>query len=155
MVTDRDETRLLRGTILWLEAQVSGLRYELRMRDIRLAEKDRHIAELERRVEELKKQAVGAGDSAPGALPSFVKPDVPRRRRKNPGRQKGHEAALRPMPAKIDHHQTVPLATDSSHRAVCPHCRCSLSRRRRHRRLVEDLVPSAVQTTCHHTGRCR
>jgi transposase-like protein len=85
-------------------------------------------------------------------LPVFVKLNVPRRRRKKPGRKKGHEAALRPMPARIDHHQEVPLATDRSRRAICPHCKCRLTRLRQRKRIVEDLVPSAVETTCYHTA---
>jgi transposase-like protein len=137
-----------------LEATVSGLQYELRIRDIRLREKDKRIAELEQQVEELKKQAVGG--TPPRELPPFVKANVPRRRRRKPGRKIGHEAALRPMPVKIDHHQQVPLPTDRSRRAVCPGCKCPLTRLRRRRRIVEDLVPSAVETTCYHTqsGYC-
>lgn len=144
----------MRATITFLQAQVDGLEYELRVRDIRLAEKDKYIAELEQRVEELKKQATVATASRP--LPSFVKLNVPRRRRKRSGRKNGHEAALRALPAKIDHHQDVPLPTDRSRRAVCPHCKCPLTRLRRRKRIVEDLVPSAVQTTCYHThsGYC-
>jgi len=146
---ERDERYHLRASITLLEAQVDGLQYELRVRDIRLAEKDKYIAELEQRVAELTKQATS--DSASHPLPSFVKLNVPRRRRKKPGQKSGHAAALRAMPAKIDHHQDVPLPTDRSRRAICPHCKCSLSRLRRHRRIVEDLVPGAVETTCYHT----
>ena len=138
-----------------LEATVSGLQYELHMREIWLKEKDQRIAELEQQVEELKKQATGQNGSA--ALPVFVKPNVgPRRRRRRPGRRDGHEAALRPLPRKIDHHQHVPLATDARHHPVCPHCKCRLTRLRRHRRIVEDLIPSAIETTCYHTrsGYC-
>jgi transposase-like protein len=152
---ERDERYRLRATITLLEAQVGGLEYELSVRDFWLAEKDKRIAELEQRVEELKKQALSP--QPPSArLPSFVKLNVPRRRRKKPGRKIGHEAALRPMPAKIDHHQHVSLPTDRHKRVVCPHCQCRLTRRRRHRRIVEDLVPSAVQVTCYHTesGYC-
>jgi transposase len=153
---ERDETYWLRGTITMLEARVAGLEYELHVRDIRLAEKDRRIAELEQQVEELKKQATADTQPASAALPSFVKPNVPRRRRRKPGRKKGHEAALRPLPAKINHHQEVPLATDRSGRPICPHCKGCLIRLRRRRRIVEDLVPSAVETTCYHTksGYC-
>ena len=152
---ERDEAYWLRGTITMLEGQVKGLQYELHVREIRLAEKDKYIAELEQRVEELKKQALPVSPPSP-VLPSFVKLNRRRRRRKKPGQKPGHEAALRPMPAKIDHHQKVPLPTDRLHRAVCPHCKCPLIRRRRHRRIVEDLVPSAVETTCYHThsGYC-
>ena len=147
---ERDEVYWLRGTITMLEARVDGLEYELRVRDIRLAEKDKYIAELEQRVEELKKQALSHQPSCP-PLPAFVKLNVPYRRRRKRGRGEGHPAALRPMPAKIDHHQQVPLPTDGSRRPVCPHCKCRLTQRRRHRRIVEDLIPSAVEVTCYHT----
>src|SRR5947207_860542 len=117
---ERDEGYWLRGTITLLEAQVEGLQYELRVHEIRLAEKDKYIAELEQRVAELKKQAAAAAstESTSGTLPSFVKANVPRRGRKKPGRKNGHPAALRAMPIRIDHHQDVPLATDCAHRAV-------------------------------------
>src|SRR5215212_1081853 len=108
----RDEVYWLKAGITRLEAQDSGLQYELRVREIRLKEKDKHIAELEQRVRELTGRSAGDSQAAPPALPPFVKRNVPRRRRKKPGRKKGHEAALRPMPAKIDHHQEVPLLTD-------------------------------------------
>jgi transposase len=153
----RDEAYFLQGTITILEATVEGLQYELHMRDIRLKEKDKYIAELEQRIEELKQQATAAvSESEPPALPAFVKLNVPRRKKKKPGRKLGHEPALRALPAKIDRHQQVPLPTDSAQRPLCPHCKCSLSALRRHRRIVEDLVPSAVETTCYHTrsGYC-
>ena len=142
-----------------LECQVGGLEYELRMRDVRIEEQSRYIAELEQRVEELKKLAIGEGEQE-RELPAFVKPDVPKRPRKKPGRREGHQPAFRPMPAKIDHHQEVPLTTDGSRRPLCPDCRTPLVRRRRHRRVVEDLIPSAVESTCYHTHsgycpRCR
>jgi transposase len=156
----RDEIYWLNGTITILEAQVEGLEYELRVRDIRLAEKDKYIAELEQRVEELKKQAIQVKQSEAATMPSFVKPNVPQRRRKKPGRKDGHEAALRPLPPRIDHHQHVPLVTDGFRRPLCPQCKSVLVRRRKHRRIVEDLVPSAVEVTCYHTDsgycpRCR
>src|SRR5437667_8718983 len=109
----RDEVYWLKGTIDTLEATVEGLQYELHVREIRLKEKDKRIAELEQQVEELKKQAAGdAREEGAGMLPPFVKPNLRRRRRKKPGRDVGHEAALRPLPRKIDHHQPVPLGTD-------------------------------------------
>jgi transposase len=153
MAVIRDEAYFLRGTITLLEAQVDGLQYELHMRDIQLKERDKYIAELEQRVEELKHQAAGASVAAPSAeLPAFVKPNVPQRRKKKPGRKAGHAAALRPEPLWIDRDQHVPLPTDSHRQAICPSCRCPLSRLRMHRRIVEDLVPSAVETTCYHTA---
>jgi transposase len=145
------------GTIHMLEATVEGLQYELHVRELRLKEKDREIVRLRQQVEELKKQASNPDSSwAARVLPPFVKPNRPRRRRNKPGRKPGHEAALRAMPTKIDQHQDVPLRTDRQGKAICPHCRCRLSRLRRHRRIVEDLIPSAVEVTCYHTesGRC-
>lgn len=158
----RDETYCFKATITLLQAQVDGLEYELRVRDIRLEEKDRRIAELEQRVEELKRQAVAPpdphGNNGNGhALPAFVKPNLPlRRRRKRPGRKVGHEAALRPMPRKIDRHQDVPLPSDDRRRPLCPRCKCRLTALRRHKRVVEDLIRSTVETTCYHTrsGHC-
>lgn len=153
---ERNEVYWLRGTIENLEAQVEGLTYELHVREIRLREKDQRIAELERQVQELKNQALAGTSPAEREVPAFVKPNLRRRRRKKPGRKAGHTAALRPMPPKIDHHQQVPLPTDRQKNALCPHCKCRLIRRRRHRRIVEDLIPSAVETTCYHThsGYC-
>ena len=143
------------GTIELLEATVDGLQYELHMREIRLKEKDRRIAELEQQVAELKKEAAGAGESPP-ALPSFVKANARRRRRKKPGRKDGHEPALRPLPRKIDRHEQVPLPRDDRRMPLCPRCNARLTKLRRHRRIVEDLIRSTVQTTCYHThsGHC-
>jgi hypothetical protein len=159
VATERDETYWLRGTITMLEATVEGLQHELHVCEVRLKEKDQEIARLSQQVEELKKQAVSSGTVASpqaNSLPPWVKPNVPNRRRRKPGRLNGHEAALRPMPAKIDHHQEVPLRKDGQGKAICPHCRCRLNKLRRHRRVVEDLIPSAVEVTCYHTesGRC-
>jgi len=150
---ERDEAYYLRGTITVLEATVEGLEYELHMRGICLAEKDRRIAELERHVLELKKQSADAAGVK--EVPAFVKPNVPVMSRKKPGREVGHEPALRKRP-KIDHHQDVPLATDTKGHAVCPKCRCRLTRLRKRERIVEDLVPSAVEVTCYDTqsGYC-
>jgi hypothetical protein len=143
------------GTIEMLEATVEGLQYELHVRDLRLKGQDRRIAELEQQVEELKKQQAvepTQRSNGDGGLPSFVKANVPkRRRRKKPGRKAGHEAALRPAPRKIDHHQQVPLATDDRHHPICPQCNCRLATLRRHKRIVEDLIRSTVKTTCYHT----
>src|SRR5438045_9699417 len=117
----------MRGTIDMLEATVGGLQYELRMREIRLEEKDQHIAELQLQVEELKKQAARGDDCGGEGLPPFVKPNLARRRRRRPGRKEGHAAALRPVPVKIDQHQNVPLATNDRQQPIWPACRCRLS----------------------------
>jgi transposase len=149
----RDEHYRLRATNSYLQDQVAGLLYELHQRDLRLAEKDRYIAQLERRIEELKQQA--ASDSQAPTLPP-MKANVLKKKPQPPGRPPGHPAALRPMPKKIDRHQTVPLPKDAGKKPICPHCRTRLARLRRHRRIVEDLIQATVETTCYHTqsGQC-
>lgn len=147
------------GTIHMLEATVHGLQYELHMRELRIKEQQKIIARLEQQVEELKKQALQDAQldrhKAPPKPPSFVKANVARRRRKKPGRKKGHAPALRPMP-KIDNHQDVPLQRNAKGHPICPACKCRLARLRRHKRVVEDLIRSAVNCTCYHThsGHC-
>jgi transposase len=149
---NRDERYWLRASNQHLEDLVAGLQYELRQRDLRLAEKDRYISQLEQQIRELQ-QAAAESAPSPGLV---VKPNVSRRRRRPPGRAVGHAAALRAMPKKIDRHQTVPLPKDSAQKPICPRCRTRLTRLRRHRRVVEDLIRSTVETTCYHTrsGHC-
>jgi hypothetical protein len=151
---NRDEHYWLRAANTMLQAQVEGLQYELHQRELRVAEQDRYIAQLEQRIEELKQQA--APDSPAPACPAFVKANVPQRKPKKRGRPVGHPAALRPMPQKIDRHQTVPLAKDAGKKPICPHCRTRLRQLRQHRRIVEDLIQATVETTCYHThsGHC-
>ena len=147
------------GTIEILELTVEGLQYELHVRELRIKEQAKTIAQLQQQVEELKKQALATSapkqQAAPPTPPSFVKANVKRRRHKKPGRKQGHDPAQRPMP-KIDHHQDVPLERNARGQAICPQCRCRLAQLRRHKRVVEDLIRSAVQTTCYHThsGHC-
>ncbi len=88
--------------------------------------------------------------------PAFVKPNVPERPGRKPGRPAGHEAALRPRPGKIDVRQEISLPVDRRGRLCCPDCRTQLSQVRHHRRLVEDMVPVEIITTCYttHSGYC-
>ena len=132
-----------RLTTDWLNDQLEGANYELHQRDLRLKERDRYIDQLLQQIQELKKQATAEAQmpsaTAPPVVPSFVKPNLPRRRRrKRPGRKKGLEAALRPMPRKIDHHEKVPLGTtDAAGQPLCPQCKAHLLRLRRHKRIAE------------------
>jgi transposase len=153
---NRDELYWLRSENTMLQAHVNGLQYELRQRELRLAEKDRYIAELEERIQELKQQAIPA---AP-ACPAFVKANAAQRKPKKRGRPVGHAVALRPMPKKIDRHQAVPLPKDAGKKPICPACRTRLTQLRGHRRIVEDLIQATVETTCYqsqsgHCPRCR
>jgi hypothetical protein len=86
--------------------------------------------------------AAAGGSSAATPLPpfpAFVKPNIPRKSRKQPGRKAGHAAALRPMPSEIDQIVDVPLVTDARGRELCPVCRCALSDLKSHERLFSNF----------------
>ena len=83
--------------------------------------------------------------------PSFVKANRISHGKGKPGRKKGHAPALRPKPARIDVHQQVATPVDQSGKACCPHCKTQLNDVKHRRRIVEDLVPAKVVTTCYHT----
>jgi transposase len=89
-------------------------------------------------------------------LPPFVKANTSGKRAKKPGRKAGHPAALRAAPAKIDEHQDLPLPIDAAGKVSCPHCKTQLNEVEHHQRVVEDIVPAKVITTCYHTtsGYC-
>lgn len=158
----RDENRFLRGErdVLRVEQFHAGRRLaELEAANAGLAAENQTLA---RRVEELTAKLrdaarAGAGEGNAGdgggdGLPPFVKPNVPgRRRRKKPGRKPGHPAALRPVPAKIDLHQDVPLPADPEGRPSCPQCNACLLELQKHERIVEDIIPAKVVVTCYHT----
>jgi transposase len=55
------------------------------------------------------------------------------------------------MPEKIDVHQVVAVPVDTLGKPSCPQCRTQLSDVKHHKRIVEDIVPSKVITTCYHT----
>ncbi len=50
MSDNRDELCWLRAANTMLPAQVEGLQYELRQRELRVVEKDRYIAQLQHRI---------------------------------------------------------------------------------------------------------
>ena len=90
-------------------------------------------------------------------LPPFIKANVPEKvRKKKPGQKPGHAAALRAMPAKIDVHETVGVPVDGTGKSCCPECKTQLSDVKKHKRVVEDIIPSQVVVTCYHTtsGYC-
>lgn len=140
----------LKGTIDYLEATVEGLQYELQVRDVRIQELRKENDALLKRLEE-------QAPPPPSGPPPFVKASVEAIRRKKPGRKAGHEPASRPPPRKIDRMVAVPLPRDDSGRAVCPCCRERLCKLKRHRQVVEDIIPAHVEVTCYRTasGYCR
>src|SRR5687767_12614231 len=136
---------MLQEVVAALQEQVRDLKLEVQ----RLRAEN---ALLRRRIEELTPPT-----PPPSCPPPFVKPAAPAGRRKRPGRKAGHEASLRPPPRKVDRTVEVPLPPGAG---LCPCCGTPTRDPRRHRRLVEDLVPARVQVTCYRTAsgycpRCR
>jgi hypothetical protein len=166
----RDEAQFYRGRCYGLAAELRVSRPELRRayQKIELleqcnqklsAENEFLRQELDDAKAELKRLAE-LKPAARAAPPAFVKANVPEKAARKPGRRKGHAAALRPMPAKIDVHETVALPIDNSGQCCCPVCSAQLSEVEHHERMVEELVPSRVIATCYHTtsgwcGNCR
>jgi transposase len=151
------EVQFLRRENQWLRGDRDYLRVELFHADRRFADLRAHdeglAAEnelLRRQVEELRSARV-ADTAAEAGTPLAVKPSVRGRRRKRPGRKRGHAAALRPMPARVDLHQDVPLPRDDAGRPSCPACHACLLEVSGHERVVEDVVPAKVLVTCYHT----
>lgn len=151
-----------KGEVQDLRGENQHLRLELDAYRPALCQADRKIDGLEQRVAKLvaenKLLKQRLADLAPPQQPeppAFVKPNV-RRRRGTPGREAGHPAALRPMPAKIHRHREVPLPLGPGGQCLCPHCTGDLRNVEHHERLVEEIVPARVQTTCYHTvsGYC-
>ena len=141
---------MLQEIVSALQEQVRQLKED----NARLREENER---LRRRVEEL--TAAPRPPSPPP--PPFAKPAAPPGRRRSPGRPAGHEASLRPPPRKVDRTVEVPLPAGGPGERLCPRCGTGLlTRLRRHRRLVEDLVPARVQVTRYRTAsgycpRCR
>jgi transposase len=149
-------------------ARCYDLEGELRMVGPELYRADQKIDRLQQRVEKLVKEnallkrqvadlSARLKQKPKPAIPAFVKPNVAEDGgRKKPGRKIGHPAALRPKPSKIDVHQEVGLPVDGAGKPSCPDCRTQLNDVEHHERIVEDIVPSKVITTCYHTtsGYC-
>jgi hypothetical protein len=151
-----EKVRLMQGTIDYVESVVEGLQYELRVRDLRIGELEQENRRLRKRLEE----QAPPPPAPSGPPPPFVKPGPPPGRRKKPGRKEGHEAALRPPPGHVDRVVDVPLRRRRrTGERLCPHCRTPLEAGtiKKHRRLVEDLVPARVEVVCYRTasGHCR
>lgn len=151
-VRDEVETLRWRCRDLEQEARVNGPELYRAYQRIDRLEQQRDRFAAENKVLRQKLSDVTAKlKSKPNVVRSFVKPNVTGKAPKRPGRKVGHPAALRPKPEKIDVHETVALPIDVLGKPCCPECRSQLSDVEHHKRLVEELVPSKVITTCYHT----
>jgi len=112
-----------------------------------VAELRERVATLERENADLRRQLAALldrQDKTPPAPPPFVKPAMPKRRTKKPGRPVGHPPALRPPPPEIHQEVDVPLPASGAQGEAgpcrCPRCQGVLEDLRGHRRVVEDIV---------------
>jgi transposase len=156
----RNEVQSLRASNLHLEQELRALRpyaYRSDQKIDRLEQANARLKaenlSLRRKLKDLSSQL----KQKPRRVPPFVKANVPEGSgKKRPGRKRGHEAAVRPRPGKIDRHVTLEVPIDVSGKPSCPACNTQLSGVKRHERIVEDLIPQQVVTTCYHTtsGYC-
>jgi transposase len=135
----------LRKHINRLEREIERLRRELNEVHKKSAELEKENARLKRDLEAKASQAQKPGSlSTPSAMqPAYTKPPGSKRRRK-PGRKKGHPGACRPAPAKID--QTVEHTLSE-----CPKCGSTELGKPcgKHSRIVEDIPPVQPTVTEH------
>jgi transposase len=144
----RDHSRHLEGQLRVWRPQL----HRAHQRIDRLEQRNEKLAAENKRLKRrLKELTAELKDKPERVVPGFVKANVPARAHKKPGRKKGHPAALRPMPEKIDVHEQVNVPIDTLGKACCPECRTQLDEVKHHQRLVEELIPSRVLTTCYHT----
>ncbi len=142
----------LRKHIKRLERENELLGRELHKAQKKLADDEEKIAELEKENSKLKRdlEAKAPQTDKPGSLstpsamqPAYTKPPGSKRRRK-PGRKKGHPGACRPAPTKID--RTV------EHKlSECPQCGSTGLGKPcgKHSRIVEDIPPVQPTVTEH------
>jgi transposase len=122
-----------------------------------VADLGRQNLALRRRVEQLESQLRSGPPPGGRPLPPFVKPVVvPKKKGRWPGRATGHEPALRAVPPAIDQTIEVPLVGAEGGGCRCPDCQGELTDLKDHERVVEDIVPAKVITTCYRTrsGQC-
>jgi hypothetical protein len=149
---DGDREHFLLRKIIDLQEQNAVLGAENDRLRAERAALTKALAKAHRRIEELtaaRQQQQQQQQQQPP--PAWVKPDVNRRRRKRPGREPGHPAALRAPPAKVDQHADVPLPRDGAGRESCPRCSACLPELTGHDRAVEDIAASQVVVKVYHT----
>ena len=78
-----------------------------------------------------------------GAIPVYLKPNKKKKRRKKPGRKKGHPGKSRKVPDHIDKQVEHDLA-------ACPHCQTPLKKPAKHRRRYIEDIPQVQPVVTEH-----
>lgn len=153
----KEEVQSLRSENQHLRLELMACRPELYRADQKIDRLEQRLAKLsaenkifKRKLADLTQKLRDKPKPARVA-PAFVKANVADKPRRRLGRPGGHPAALRPMPRRIDVHETVQLPTDAMGKPCCPECRAQLNDVERHKRYVEELIPMKVVATCYHT----
>jgi transposase len=113
--------------------------------------RDRRIRELERERDRLKEEIGRVERESHRQAAPFARPErVPPASCGRPGRRRGHPAAYRPRPARIDERVEVLLTR-------CPACRGRLCGRRRHRHVEVEIPPirPVAREYVTESGYCR
>lgn len=150
------------GRCHWLQLELNALREESNRTYEDMLELRKENAALRVENKKLKKRVAELSaiqpleSKASNQLPAFIKPNIPEKPRRRPGRPAGHEGAFRKRPRKIDRHVHASLPVDGRRKVSCPECNTQLCDVKQHRRVVEDIVPSQVIAICYHTqsGYC-
>jgi hypothetical protein len=161
----KQEAQFLRSQNQHLQRELDTYRPAWHRSSVRIDKLEQRVKKLEAENKALRQKVkdltlAAASPDQPGGDKSspaiVVKASVVKRGRKRPGREKGHPAALRPMPEHIDVHQKVPLPVDDEGRESCPWCNSCLNKLEGHERLNEDMIPVKVVVRCYHTrsGYC-
>ena len=80
-----------------------------------------------------------------GMTPVYLKPAAPLKRKKRPGRKKGHTGVGRRRPAQVDQFQDHALT-------CCPHCQTPVKKPiQQYQRTIEDIPPLEKPQVTQHT----
>jgi hypothetical protein len=157
----QQQLQFYRANAYRLEADLQHLRPRAYQDGLKIGELQDRIEVLSADNAKLKQRLADLTDkldhSLPAkVLPDFVKANVVQKRKQRPGRKVGHEASHRPVPTSIDTRIIVPIHVDASGACCCPTCNTRLLNVKRHQRIVEDIIPAKVVSTCYHTisGDC-
>lgn len=152
----QERNRSFQDELVATRAALQQARWRIESLEEQLQESCEQNGRLKAEVQELKESIRAAASAPPASLPALGKANVPTDHRKPPGRKPGHPAAFRAMPPRVDTHVDVPAPRDRLGQASCPDCHAQLQDVRKHKRIVEDLIPAKRLVICYHTqsGYC-